>query len=141
MHTFDMQWFEENSCRLCCALLRCSALQFSEGWPSSGSHAGAQGSCVRARLGACCGTSCVAGMLAPLSAIILARRQILLLLAARTRPSPMWYFTHVASAGFLFLVPASRLWRATGAMGFNGVIGAYMDASFLVSKICKGTSC
>ena len=126
MHTFDMQWFEENSSSLCSALLRCSALQFSEGWPSSGSHAGAQGSCVRARLGACCGTSCVAGMLAPLSAIILARRQILLLLAARTRPSPMWYFTHVASAGFLFLVPASRLWRATGAMGFNGVIGAYM---------------
>ena len=126
MHTFDMQWFEQKSSAFAVLCLRCSALQFSEGWPSSGSHAGAQGSCVRARLGACCGTSCVAGMLAPLSAIILARRQILLLLAARTRPSPMWYFTHVASAGFLFLVPASRLWRATGAMGFNGVIGAYM---------------
>ena len=126
MHPSTCSGLRRRAAQALLCFAACSALQFSEGWPSSGSHAGAQGSCVRARLGACCGTSCVAGMLAPLSAIILARRQILLLLAARTRPSPMWYFTHVASAGFLFLVPASRLWRATGAMGFNGVIGAYM---------------
>ena len=60
---------EEEGLQLCCALLRSFCSQFSEGWPSSGPHAGAQGSCVRARSGACCGVSCAAGLLAPLPAI------------------------------------------------------------------------
>ena len=51
---------------------------------------------------------------------ILARQRICLPLAARTRPSQMWYSTHVASAGFLSSVPVRRLWIATGARAYNG---------------------
>ena len=42
----------------------------------------------------------------PAAGHILARLRICLPLAARTHPSPMWYFTCAASAGFLSSVPA-----------------------------------
>ena len=42
----------------------------------------------------------------PAAGHILARLRICLPLAARTRPSKMWYSTHVASAGFVSSVPA-----------------------------------
>ena len=96
---------EEEGLQLCCALLRSLCSQFSEGWPSSGPHAGAQGACVRARSGACCGVSCAAGLLAPLPAIFwpgcgYACRWPL-------EPAPLrWYSMHVASAGFVSSVPA-----------------------------------
>ena len=56
----------------------------------------------------------------PAAGHILARLRICLLLAARTHPSPMWYFTCAASAGFVSSVPASRVWIATGARAYNG---------------------
>ena len=81
-------------------------LQFSEGWPSSFSHAGAQGSCMRARSRACCGVSCAAWPARPAGDHFVVRLPICLPLAARTHPSQMWYSTHVASAGFVSSVPA-----------------------------------
>ena len=112
MHPLTCSGPRRKACSFAVLCCDSSALQFSEGWPSSGSHAGAKGSCVRARHGACCGASCVAGLLllAPLSRVghILARQRICLPLAARTRPSPMWCFLTVASVhAFVFLRPAS----------------------------------
>ena len=80
---------------------------------SSGSHAGAKGSRVRARSGACCGGSCVAGMPAPRVAIFLARLPQFLLLAAQTRPSPTWCFLTVARAYFRFAAPGCKLGLST----------------------------
>ena len=80
---------------------------------SPGSHAGAKGSRVRARQGACWGGSCVAGMLAPLVAIFLARLRLFLPLVGRTRPSPTWCSLIVASPCFRFAGPCFRLGLST----------------------------
>ena len=76
---------------------------------SSGSHAGAKGSRVRARSGACWGGSCVAGMLAPRVAILLARLRLFLPLVGRTRPSPARCFLTVASPCFRVAAPGCKL--------------------------------
>ena len=73
MHPSHMHWSEPSpqALQLAAFLPSCSRVAARK-WHmrlSSGSHAGAKGSRVRARSGACCGGSCVAGMPAPRVAI------------------------------------------------------------------------
>ena len=98
---------EEEGLQLCCGLLRSFCSQFSEGWPSSGPHAGAQGACVRARSGACCGASCAAGLLAPLSAIFWPGSGYACRWPLEPAPLRCGVFSQLRVHAFVFLRPAS----------------------------------